>query len=50
MVGFLGQFHFGVIVQEMMAVGLAVPSLFSVEIILCQAAPVISDRVGYDKL
>lgn len=50
MVGIFVLFHFGVIVQEMMAAGLAVPSLFSVETILCQAAPAISDRAGYDKL
>lgn len=50
MAGIFGLFNFGIIVQEMIAVGLPVPTLFAVGTILCQlggSALVISDRSGY---
>lgn len=47
MVGVFGLFHFGVIVLEMVEVGLAGPSLFAIGTILCQASMMISDRAGY---
>ncbi|WP_235423090.1 DoxX family protein [Enterobacter hormaechei] len=50
MAGIFGLFNFDVIVQEMMAVGLPLPSLFAAATILCQlggSALVISDRAGY---
>lgn len=50
MAGIFGLFNFGAIVQEMIAVGLPLPSIFAIGTILCQlggSALVISDRAGY---
>lgn len=50
MAGLFGLFNFGAIVQEMITVGLPLPSMFAVGTILCQlggSALVISDRAGY---
>lgn len=50
MAGIFGLFNFDVIVQEMVAVGLPLPSLFAAATILCQlggSALVVSDRAGY---
>jgi len=50
MAGIFGLFNFDVIVQEMVAVGLPLPSLFAAATILCQlggSSLVISDRAGY---
>jgi len=50
MAGIFGLFNFGAIVQEMITVGLPLPSMFAVGTILCQlggSALVISDRAGY---
>lgn len=50
MAGIFGLFNFGAIVQEMITVGLPLPSMFAIGTILCQlggSALVISDRAGY---